>query len=134
MKDDKQKYYIFADESSTDKIRFMLIGGIWVDELTYLQVLEECKRFKLDNNWEENTKFNWKNVSKKTLPQYCQFIDIFFKYNLQFNCIIIDRKEIDLKANKNNDAELGFYKFYYQLLCMYYQRILFLFNFLASII
>ncbi len=116
MNEKKHKYYIFADESSTDKIRFMLIGGIWVDELTYLQVLEECKRFKLDNNWEENTKFNWKNVSKKTLPQYCQFMDIFFKYNLQFNCIIIDRKEIDLKANKNNDAELGFYKFYYQLL------------------
>ncbi len=50
------------------------------------------------------------------MPQYCRFIDIFFKYNLQFNCIIIDRKEIDLKANENNDPELGFYKFYYQLL------------------
>ena len=94
----------------------MFIGGIWVDEQTYSQVLEECKRFKRENNWDEQTKFNWKNVSKKTLPQYCKFIDIFFKYNLQFNCIIIDRKEIDLKANENNDPELGFYKFYYQLL------------------
>lgn len=107
---------IFADESSTDKLRYMFIGGIWVDEQTYLQVLEECKNFKLENNWDEQTKFNWKNVSKKTLPQYCRFIDIFFKYNLQFNCIIIDRKEIDLKANEDKDAELGFYKFYYQLL------------------
>ena len=94
----------------------MFIGGIWVDEQTYLQVLEECKNFKRKNNWDEQTKFNWKNVSKKTLPQYCRFIDIFFKYNLQFNCIIIDRKEIDLKANEDKDAELGFYKFYYQLL------------------
>ncbi len=116
MNQNNTKHYIFADESSTDKIRFMLIGGIWVDELTYLQVLEECRKFKLENNWEENTKFNWKYVSKKTLPQYCKFVDIFFKYNLQFNCIIIDRKEINLKANENNDAELGFYKFYYQLL------------------
>lgn len=107
---------IFADESSTDKLRYMFIGGIWVDEQTYLQVLEECKNFKRENNWDEQTKFNWKNVSKKTLPQYCRFIDIFFKYNLQFNCIIIDRKEIDLKANEDKDAELGFYKFYYQLL------------------
>lgn len=110
------KHYIFADESNTDKSRFMLIGGIWVDETTYLQVLEECKRFKLENNWHENTKFNWKNISKKTLEQYYQFIDIFFKYNLQFNCIIIDRKEINLKENTNNDAELGFYIFYYELL------------------
>lgn len=107
---------IFADESSTDKLRYMFIGGIWVDEQTYSQVLEECKNFKRENNWDEQTKFNWKNVSKKTLPQYCKFIDIFFKYNLQFNCIIIDRKEIDLKANEDKDAELGFYKFYYQLL------------------
>jgi len=107
---------IFADESSTDKLRYMFIGGIWVDEQTYFQVLEECKNFKRENNWDEQTKFNWKNVSKKTLPQYCRFIDIFFKYNLQFNCIIIDRKEIDLKANEDKDAELGFYKFYYQLL------------------
>lgn len=110
------KYYIFADESNTDKARFMLIGGIWVDELTFANVIAECRKFKSDNGWSENTKFNWKNISKKTLPQYFKFIDIFFKYNLQFNCIIIDRKEIDLKANENKDSELGFYKFYYQLL------------------
>ncbi len=110
------KHYIFADESNTDKSRFMLIGGIWVDEPTYLQVIEECKNFKQSNGWNENTKFNWKNISKKTLSQYLKFIDIFFKYNLQFNCIIIDRKEINLKENINNDAELGFYIFYYELL------------------
>ncbi len=109
------KHYIFADESNTDKSRFMLIGGIWIDELTYQQVITDCKNFKIQYNWSENTKFNWKYISKKTLQQYCQFIDIFFKYNLQFNCIILDRKEINLKA-ENNDPELGFYKFYYQLL------------------
>lgn len=114
--DNNEKYYIFADESSTNNNRYMFIGGIWVDNTTYLQVLEECKQFKQRNNWSEETKFNWKNVSKKTLPQYCEFIDIFFKYNLQFNCIIIDKKEVDLKANEYHDAELGFYKFYYQLL------------------
>lgn len=110
------KQLIFADESSTDKLRYMLIGGIWVDEPTYLKVLEECKEFKLSNGWQEQTKFNWKNLSNKTFSQYCQFIDIFFKYNLQFNCIIIDRKEVDLKNNEFKDPELGFYKFYYQLL------------------
>ncbi|MBP3846481.1 DUF3800 domain-containing protein [bacterium] len=110
------KHYIFADESNTDKSRYMLIGGIWVDEPTYLQVVAECKNFKQENGWNENTKFNWKNISKKTLEQYYKFIDIFFKYNLQFNCIIIDRKEINLKENINKDAELGFYIFYYELL------------------
>ena len=94
----------------------MLIGGIWVDEPTYIKAKGECRKFKYENNWKENTKFNWKNLSKKTFEQYCKFIDIFFKYNLQFNCIIIDKKEVNLKDNLNKDAELGFYKFYYQLL------------------
>ena len=110
------KYYIFADESNTGIARYMLIGGIWIDYPTFLKVNEECINFKRKNGWADNTKFNWKNLSKKTLPQYYKFIDIFFKYNLQFNCIVIDRKEVSLKANEFKDPELGFYKFYYQLL------------------
>ena len=94
----------------------MLIGGIWVDELTYELVKEECKQFKANNGWEALTKLNWKNVSKQTLPQYKQFIDIFFKYNLNFRCIILDRWTVNLKRNEENDKELGFYKFYYMFL------------------
>lgn len=110
------KYYIFADESNISKARFMLIGGIWVDELTYQAVRQECINFKADNNWESLTKLNWKNVSKQTLPQYKKFIDIFFKYNLNFRCIILDRKTVNLRLNEEQDQELGFYKFYYMLL------------------
>ena len=59
------KHYIFADESNTDKARYMLIGGIWVDEITLKNVINECRSFKPANNWGEATKFNWKNLSKK---------------------------------------------------------------------
>lgn len=110
------KYYIFADESNISQSRYMLIGGIWVDELTYNDVSQECKQFKLDNNWKTLTKLNWKNISKQTLPQYKKFIDIFFKYNLNFKCIILDRKTVNLKFNEEKDKELGFYKFYYMFL------------------
>lgn len=110
------KQYIFADESSTAQSRFMLLGGIWVDEITYNYVKNECNNFKIKNKWNEQTKFNWKSVSNKSLQSYKTFIDIFFNYNLKFNCIIIDKKEIDLKNNPEQDEELGFYKFYYQLL------------------
>lgn len=110
------KHYIFADESSTAQSRFMLLGGIWVDECTYNQVKKEFKNFKNTNNWNEKTKFNWKSVSNKTLHAYKDFIDIFFKYNLKFNCIIIDKSIVNLKHNEEKNEELGFYKFYYQLL------------------
>ena len=110
------KYYIFADESNTSQSRYMLIGGIWVDEHTYKNVSEECKNFKVKNNWASQTKLNWKNISKQTLPQYKKFIDIFFKYNLNFKCIILDRKTVNLKLNEEKDKELGFYIFYYMFL------------------
>jgi len=112
------KHYIFADESNINQARFLLIGGIWIDEVTYNSVKEECKQYKLSIGWREDTKFNWKNISNNDhiMNKYKGFIDIFFKYNLQFNAILIDRKEINLKHNEKKDAELGFYLFYYQLL------------------
>ena len=60
------KHYIFADESNTDKSRFMLIGGIWVDELTYQAVRQECINFKADNNWESLQTKNESEVDVKT--------------------------------------------------------------------
>lgn len=109
------KHYIFADESNLNS-RYLLIGGIWVDELTYKAVVEECNNFKTSIGWTLDAKFNWKNVSKLTLPHYKKFIDIFFKYNLKFNAVVVDQSEISLKHNYEKDAELGFYKFYYLLL------------------
>ncbi len=94
----------------------MLIGGIWVDEITYKAVIEKCNQFKQSIGWTIDAKFNWKNVSKLTLSNYKKFIDIFFEFNLNFNAIIIDQKEICLKNNYENDQELGFYIFYYLLL------------------
>ena len=111
------KHYIFADESNINKnSRYILIGGIWVDEYTYNLVKEECRCYKLTVGWREDTKFNWKNVSNTALEKYKGFIDIFFKYNLRFNAIILDKTIVNLKHNEEKDEELGFYKFYYQLL------------------
>lgn len=109
------KHYIFADESNLNS-RYLLIGGIWVDEPTYKAVVDECNNFKTSIGWTLDAKFNWINVSKLTLPRYKNFIDIFFKYNLKFNAIIIDQNEISLKDNHENNFELGFYKFYFHLL------------------
>lgn len=48
---------------------------------------------------------------------YVELIDLFFAYgdNLRFRCIAVDRTQLNL-ALHDNDGELGFYKFYYQLL------------------
>lgn len=109
------KHYIFADESNLNS-KYLLIGGIWVDELTYKAVVQKCNDFKKSIGWTIDAKFNWKSVSKLTLPHYKNFIDIFFEFNLKFNAIVIDQEEFKLKHNEEKDQELGFYKFYYLLL------------------
>ena len=109
------KHYIFADESNLNS-KYLLIGGIWVDEPTYKAVVQKCNDFKISVGWTIDAKFNWKNVSKLTVPHYKKFIDILFEFNLKFNAIVIDQEEFKLKHNEEKDEELGFYKFYYLLL------------------
>ena len=82
----KLKYYIFADESNTDKARYMLIGGIWVDEITYNQVIAECKKFKQENGWNEATKFNWKNLSKRRFHSIANLLT--FSSSIIFNLTV----------------------------------------------
>lgn len=55
----------------------MLIGGIWVDEATLQAVNKECAEYKKSIGWKEDTKFNWKKISKQALEKYYGFIDIF---------------------------------------------------------
>jgi hypothetical protein len=59
----------------------------------------------------------WSKVSPNRGDFYVELIDLFFAYgeNLRFRCIAVDRTQLDL-ALHDNDGELGFYKFYYQLL------------------
>ena len=59
----------------------------------------------------------WSKVSPNRRDFYVELIDLFFAYgdNLRFRCIAVDRTQLNL-ALHDNDGELGFYKFYYQLL------------------
>ena len=47
----------------------MLIGGIWVDEATLQAVNKECAEYKKSIGWKEDTKFNWKKISKQALEK-----------------------------------------------------------------
>jgi len=62
----------------------------------------------------------WTKVSNQKLPEYKRFVEYFFALNntdkLHFHSIILDNHKIDYKKFSRGDRELGFYKFYYQLL------------------
>ena len=62
--------------------------------------------------------FKWQKVSPSRLAFYCDLVSLFFAEGdrLRFRCIAVDHTKVNLVKYHDNDQELGFYKFYYQLL------------------
>jgi hypothetical protein len=60
----------------------------------------------------------WGKVSYSRLKFYEEILTWFLNKNhdLRFRAIVIDRTQVNLLNYHNNDQELGFYKFYYQVL------------------
>lgn len=114
---DESRQDLFCNKNSiTINNRYICIGGVWIDS----SVREELKnRIKdLQKKYNVFNEFKWKTVTPSKYNFYEELIDLFFGFddNLRFRCIVIDAEEIDMKTYNNDDSELGFYKFYYQLL------------------
>lgn len=116
------KFEVYCDESNPDvltsqhpRARHLIIGSLWLpvelrDEIkSRLAVLRHRHRA-----WGE---IKWSKVSPNRQGFYVELIDLFISYgdSLRFRCIAVDRAQLNM-ALHDNDGELGFYKFYYQLL------------------
>jgi len=114
---------VYCDESGPEllcskkpKAQYLVIGSLWLPE-------ERRDEFKstlheLRNRHHVGPEFKWRKVSRSRLQFYRECVDWFFAAgeNLRFRAIVVDRTKIDLIKFHEGDAELGFYKFYYQLL------------------
>lgn len=114
---------IYCDESCQDvftsqhtKCRYMFIGGLWLPA-------EKRKIFKneLHAIREKHKMFSeikWNKISLSKINFYIDLINYFFDKNddLRFRCVVVEKDKVDLVKYHDSDAELGFYKFYYQLL------------------
>ena len=117
------KFEVYCDESRPDLLssskpqaRYMLIGSIWLKK-------EDRNNFKtqihqLKNKHKIGGEFKWQKISCSKKNFYLDLIEWFIRQgeNLRFRCIAIDRERVNLLHYHENDQELGFYKFYYQLL------------------
>lgn len=111
----QQRYAVFCDETATNSGRYMVIGGIWCPMGYERLVRANIDKFRDVNNL--NGELKWTKVSDRYLNVYQDFVSIFFDIPvLQFNCIVVDKHILDYRAYHENDKELAFYKFYYQLL------------------
>ncbi|MCI0476343.1 MAG: DUF3800 domain-containing protein [Anaerolineales bacterium] len=108
------RYNIYCDEASIHDAHYMLIGGLWLPQDKESLVRQAIRDVREKHHLRREMK--WTKVSATTLSCYKDFVDVLFtEPSLTFKCIVIDTHLLDYKTYHKGDEELGFYKFYYQL-------------------
>lgn len=119
------RYDLYCDESRQDLLvkkssinrnnRYVCIGGIMLKRENREMIKSNIKELK--EKYSVHGELKWGNVSNNKIDFYLELIDMFFKYDdLDFRTIVIDATEVDNDTFNESDHELGYYKFYYQLL------------------
>ncbi|HPI42789.1 MAG TPA: DUF3800 domain-containing protein [Candidatus Cloacimonas acidaminovorans] len=117
-------YDVYCDESYPDlfsskkpKAKYLVIGSLWLCKQNRNVFKKEIHSLR-DKHKMGRGEFKWKKVSKSRLAFYEELLDWFIAKGdeLSFRCIIVDNAKINLVEFHKDDQELGFYKFYYQML------------------
>lgn len=115
-------FEIYCDESGLEALTkkeahlFTAIGGIWMPS-QYRQTFKDNILEIKEKNGIDGGELKWKKASPSYVQLYADIISYFFQANeLRFRVILIESKIVNNIMFNANDAELGFYKFYYQLL------------------
>lgn len=113
---DESRQDLLANSSSiTDNNRFCCIGGISVPIEHREEIKSEIKALK--EKHDVSGELRWGTVSNNKLDFYLDLVDFFFgRSDLMFRTVVIDAAKVQNDVFNNSDQELGYYKFYYQLL------------------
>ena len=114
---------IYCDESGHElltsapdkrKGRYFGIGAIRIDAADRERLKKEFREIKEEHKipWE----IKWRKISNSNIKFYLDIIDWFIQSPINFRLVRIDTDNLDLAFWHDQDAELGFYKFYYQCL------------------
>lgn len=114
-------FEVYCDESGIEALndssqpKFFTIGGIWMPRPFRPIFKDKITSIKARHGVYGEVK--WNKVSGKYLDLYQDLISYFFETpQLRFRAIVVDASLVDSNYFHNGDTELGFYKFYYQLL------------------
>ena len=101
-------------ESKTEK-GFMVIGSLWLLREKRDDIKSKIKEAKQKHNF--GVEIKWTKISYKMLDFYKELIDIFASYQEFhfFKAIVVDTSKVNFEYHQNN-SDIGFYKFYYQVL------------------
>ena len=117
------KFEVYCDETYPDlfssgkpRARYMLIGSLWLKTDDRVKFKEDIHGLR--DKYKIGGEFKWQKVSPSRLDFYRELMSWFCNQaeNLRFRCIAVAQEKVNLLHYHENDQELGFYKFYYQLL------------------
>ncbi len=112
------EYVVYCDESRHDHSAvnpYMAIGGMWLPRSLKESLTKEFRKLRAEVGLKGEVK--WSKVSAKKLDAYQKLVDFFFdQEDLRFRVILVDQSKVDVKTFHGNDRELGFYKFYFEML------------------
>jgi hypothetical protein len=116
------KFEVYCDEALPDlftsrhpRARYLMIGSVWLPAALREDVKDKVTALRAKHAvWGE---IKWTKISPSKVEFYAEIVDLFMSYGteMRFRCIAVDRTQVNLELH-GNDGELGFYKFYYQLL------------------
>ncbi len=116
------KFEVYCDETLPDLFtsarpqgRYLMIGSLWLPGDLRKNV--KARIDDLRRRHGVHGEMKWRKVSPSKAAFYTDLVDLFMSFglDLRFRCVAVDRQAMDLGLH-NGDAELGFYKFYYQVL------------------
>jgi hypothetical protein len=114
---------VYCDEAYPDlfssnhpQARYLIIGGLWLKRDDRDRVKASLN--DLRNQYKIGGEIKWTKVSPSREDFYRALLTWFYEQgeDLRFRCIAIDYQQVDLIRFHQSDQELGFYKFYYQML------------------
>lgn len=112
------KFVVYCDESRHDgapEHRFMAIGGLWVPAERKAEISDAFKKLRAEVGLGAEVK--WSKTSRLCLQKYTQLVDFLFDTDgINFRVIVVDQSPLKLERFHGGDRELGFYKFYYEML------------------
>ncbi len=113
--DESRQDLFYNKNIISDTNKYIFIGGVMINKDDRIEIKNKINDLKRKYHLNIKTELKWNRVTKRYLDLYKEMIDIYVSCNINFRTICIDSNKIELKYH-NDNAELGFYKFYFQLL------------------
>jgi len=114
-------FEVYCDESGLEALSnkkahsYIAIGSLWLPAGNREDLKSSITAIK--KKYTIKGELKWNKISPAYLDLYNEIINYFFEASyLRYRVILIESEKADTLTFHDGDVELGFYKFYYQLL------------------